>query len=375
MKITTFLLFSCAFLSISACQNTTLVNKLITPTVLSSQKFSEILQKHTWTYTPQNSKTPIQINFNRDGITIYSGCNLMSRKYKTQNHQIILFDDLLSSTKACEELEKQENFSYGLFLQPNSFTLEQNSTGEIVLNLEHSNHQHYIFKATPKKEDLEQSDLDVLNQHTWTYTPPNSTVPILVNISPQGTYIYSGCNQISKQHELNGNHLQAKSVQIQTLMGCGDLQDQENLASKIFSDAHLAILNTELQNKQLKVTLKDGTNYNFQAIPYIYDLKNYDAELLKKFTWQQISEEMSHEKIQPLLINFTTNHLLFYAGCNRMSMQYQIENHQIIPKADFRSQVKLCGNSHHERQIAQNMSKPMNIKFDYSVVFQKVCCY
>ena len=107
MKITTFLLFFCAFLSISACQNTTVVHKPITSTVLSSQKFSEILQQYTWTYTPPNSKTPIQINFNHDGITIYSGCNLMSRKYKTQNHQIILFDDLLSSTKACEELEKQ----------------------------------------------------------------------------------------------------------------------------------------------------------------------------------------------------------------------------------------------------------------------------
>ena len=369
MKITTFLLFSCAFLSISACQNTTVVHKPITSTVLSSQKFSEILQQYTWTYTPPNSKTPIQINFNHDGITIYSGCNLMSRKYKTQNHQIILFDDLLSSTKACEELEKQENFSYGLFLQPNSFTLEQNSMGEMVLNLEHSNHQHYIFKATPKKEDLEQSDLELLNQYTWTYTPPNSTVPILVNISPQGTYIYSGCNQISKQHELNGNHLQAKSVQIQTLMGCGDLQNQENLASKFFNDAYLTIFTTEQQTKQLKVTLKDATNYNFQAIPYISDLKNYDAELLNKFTWQQISEEMNHEKIQPLLINFTTNHLLFYAGCNRMSMQYQIENHQIIPKADFRSQVKFCKNYQHERQVAQNTSKPMNIKFDYSTTF------
>lgn len=253
MKITTFLLFSCTALSISACQNTTVVNKPITPAVLSSQQFNEILQ-----------------------------------------------------------------------------------------------------------------------QHTWTYTPPNNTVPILVNISTQGTYIYSGCNQISKQHELNGNHLQSKSIQLQTLMGCGHLQDQENLASKIFSDAHLTILNTENQSKQLKVTLKDGTSYNFQPIPYIADLKNYDAELLKEFTWEQVSEELSPDKIQNLLINFTTDHILFYAGCNGKSQKYALEDHKIIPKGDFRSQVKFCGNNHHELHIAQTMSKPMNIKFDYSTTFPKL---
>ena len=253
MKITTFLLFSCAALSISACQNTAVVNQPVTSTVLSSQQFSEILQ-----------------------------------------------------------------------------------------------------------------------QHTWTYTPSNSAVPILVNLSNQALHIYSGCNQISKVYELNNNHLQSKSVQIQTLMDCGHLQDQENLASKIFSDTHLTILNTEQQTKQLKVTLKDGSNYNFQPIPYIVDLTNYDAELLKKFTWQQISEEPGPDQIHALFINFTTDRMLFYAGCNGMSMQYSIDNNKIIPRDNFISQVKFCGNSHHERQIAQTMSKPMNIKFDYSTAFPKL---
>ena len=64
--------------------------------------------------------------------------------------------------------------------------------------------------------------------------------------------------------------------------------------------------------------------------------------------------------------------MLFYAGCNGMSMQYSIENNHIIPKNNFISQVKFCGNSHHERQITQTMSKPMNIKFDYSTTFPKL---
>lgn len=213
---------------------------------------------------------------------------------------------------------------------------------------------------------------EILQQHTWTYTPPNSPVPILANISSQSIHIYSGCNQISKKHRLNGQHIQSNSLQHQTLMGCGNLQAQENLASKIFSDADLVISNPENQIKQLKVTLKDETNYTFQSIPYISDLKNYDAELLKKFTWQQIFDEFSPNQIQALLLNFTTDHMLFYAGCNGMSTQYNIENHTIIPKGDFRSQVKFCGNTQHELHISQSMSKPMSIRLDYSTIFPKL---
>lgn len=253
MKITTFLLFSCAVLSISACQNTTVVNKPITPTVLSSQQFNEILQ-----------------------------------------------------------------------------------------------------------------------QHTWTYTPPNSTVPILVNISTQGTYIYSGCNQISKQHELNGNHLQAKSVQIQTLMGCGHLQDQENLASKIFSDAHLTILNTENQSKQLKVTLKDGTSYNFQPIPYIADLKNYDAKLLKKFTWQHITDDQNQVQKQALLLNFDPDRVRYYSGCNRNYYKYSIENNTIFHLGHYGGTVMMCPINLQEKQFEQLSAKPFHFKLDYSTTFPKL---
>ena len=253
MKITTFLLFSCAVLSISACQNTTIVNKPITPTVLSSQQFNEILQ-----------------------------------------------------------------------------------------------------------------------QHTWTYTPPNSTVPILVNISTQGADIYSGCNQISKQHELNGNLLQSKSIQLQTLMGCGHLQDQENLASKIFSDAHLTILNTENQSKQLKVTLKDSTSYNFQPIPYIADLKNYDAELLKKFTWQHITDDQNQVQKQALLLNFDPDRVRYYSGCNRNYYKYSIENNTIFHLGHYGGTVMMCPINLQEKQFEKLSAKPFHFKFDYSTTFPKL---
>lgn len=217
-----------------------------------------------------------------------------------------------------------------------------------------------------------QQFTDALTQHTWSYTPPNSSVPILVNISTQGTDIYSGCNQISKAHVLDGNHLQSKGTQIQTLMGCGTLESQENLATQIFTDAHLNIQTHAKDQKKLNVSLKNGTIYTFQALPYISDLKNYDAELLKKFTWQQLIEDQLVNSSQTLLMNFTTDRMLFYVGCNGQSQKYILENKALIPKGDFRSQVKFCGNNHHELHIAQAMSKPMNINFDYSTTFPKL---
>ena len=205
-----------------------------------------------------------------------------------------------------------------------------------------------------------------LTQHTWSYTPPNSSMPILVNISTQGTQIYSGCNQISKAHVLDGNHLQSKGTQIQTLMGCGTLESQENLATQIFTDAHLDIQTHAKDQKKLNVSLKNGAIYTFQALPYISDLSYYDAELLKKFTWQHQTDEPSLDQIQPLLINFTADRMLFYAGCNGQSQKYMLENKTLIPKGDFRSQVKFCGNTQHEQHIAHIMSKPMNIRFNFS---------
>lgn len=211
-----------------------------------------------------------------------------------------------------------------------------------------------------------------LQEFTWTYTPPNSSVPILVNISNQGTQIYSGCNQISKAHVLNGNHLKANPVQIQTLMGCSALEQQEKLATQIFNDAHLDIQTNANDQKKLNVSLKNGVTYTFQALPYISGLKNYDAEVLKKFTWQQISDEPSPDQIQSLLVNFTADRMLFFAGCNGMSMQYDIETSHIIPKGDFKSQVMFCGNTQHERQIGKSMSKSMSIRFDFSTSFPKL---
>ncbi|RYL25205.1 META domain-containing protein [Acinetobacter piscicola] len=217
-----------------------------------------------------------------------------------------------------------------------------------------------------------QQFTDALTQYTWGYTPPNSSVPILVNISTQGTQIYSGCNQISKMHVLNGKHLKANPVQVQTLMGCGALEYQEQLATQIFTDAHLDIQTHAKDQKKLNVSLKNGAIYTFQALPSISDLPHYDAELLKKFTWQHQTDEPSLDQIQPLLINFTADHMLFYAGCNRQSQNYILENKTIIPKGNLRSQVKFCGNRQHERQIAQSMSKPMSIRFDFSTALPKL---
>lgn len=228
-------------------------------------------------------------------------------------------------------------------------------------------HQSAMTHAT-----LAQQINDTLQRYTWSYTSPHRRKPILVNISDQGTQIYGGCNQISKAHVLNGNHLKANPIQVQTLMGCGTLQHQEELASQIFTDANLAIQTTLNGQKQLKVSLKNGAVYNFQAIPAISDLKNYDNEILKKFTWQQISDEPSPHQIQILLVNFTADRMLFYAGCNGMSMQYYIENSHIIPKGDFRSQVKFCGNTQHELYIGQKISKPMSLQFDFSAPLPKL---
>lgn len=276
MKITTFLLFSCAVLSISACQNTTIVNKPITPTVLSSQQFNEILQQHTWTYTPPNSEIPIQINFNNESIAIYSGCNLMSRKYKTQDHQIMLFDYLLSSTKACGELEKQESLTYGLFLQPHSFTLEQNPKNEMVLKLEHSNHQHYIFKAKPKKEDLEQSDLEVLTKFTWQHiTDDQNQVQkqaLLLNFDPDRVRYYSGCNRNYYKYSIENNTIFHLGHYGGTVMMCPiNLQEKqfEKLSAKPF---HFKF-DYSTTFPKLILESKYQPNMIFQATPRKEDLK------------------------------------------------------------------------------------------------------
>lgn len=213
---------------------------------------------------------------------------------------------------------------------------------------------------------------EILQQHTWSYTPPNSSVPILINLSNQNASIYSGCNQISKPIQLIANHIKTNGAHIQTVIGCSTLETQENFATQLFNDTHLDIQTNANDQIKLNIFLKNGVTYTFQALPYISDLKNYDAELLKKFTWQHISDEPSLDQIKSLLINFTADRMLFFAGCNRKSQYYAIENKTLIPKGDFRSQVKFCGNTQHERQTSQSMSKPMNIRFDFSTSFPKL---
>lgn len=211
-----------------------------------------------------------------------------------------------------------------------------------------------------------QQFTDALTQHTWSYTPPNSLVPIFVNFSNQNASIYSGCNEISKPIQRIANHIKTNGTHIQTVIGCSTLETQEKFATQLFNDAHLDIQTHANDQKKLNVSLKNGAIYTFQALPSISDLPHYDAELLKKFTWQHLTDEPSLDQIQPLLINFTADRMLFYAGCNGQSQKYILENKTLIPKGDFRSQVKFCGNTQHEQHIARIMSKPMNIRFDFS---------
>lgn len=213
---------------------------------------------------------------------------------------------------------------------------------------------------------------EILQEYTWSYTPPNSSVPILVNFSNQNASIYSGCNEISKPIQRIANHIKTNGAHIQTVIGCSTLETQEKFATQLFNDAQLEIPISTDRQKQLNIILSNGERYIFHAIPYISDLKNYDIEILKKFTWEQLTEDHLPNTSQILKINFTADRMLFFAGCNRKSQYYAIENKTLIPKGDFRSQVKFCGNTQHERQTSQSMSKPMNIRFDFSTLFPKL---
>lgn len=137
------------------------------------------------------------------------------------------------------------------------------------------------------------SDIQILQKFTWSFTSDSNSVPILVNFSNQDLYLYSGCNQISKRIEIHHNHLKSKGQQIQTLMGCGLLQAQEELATRIFNDSKLEIHSNKINQKNLKVVLKDGSSYTFLGITLIPDLKNYHSELLKNLHGNK-SQTMAH---------------------------------------------------------------------------------
>ncbi len=202
-----------------------------------------------------------------------------------------------------------------------------------------------------------------MQKFTWSFTSDSNSVPILVNFSNQDLYLYSGCNQISKRIEIHHNHLKSKGQQIQTLMGCGLLQAQEELATRIFNDSKLEIHSNKINQKKLKVVLKDGSSYTFLGITLIPDLKNYNSELLKKFTWKQITDDGSH----PLLLNFKPDRMSFFSSCNRLGRNYHIDDHHIIPLGDIGSPVKYCPQLYpKEKQLMRFISDPLSFQLDHS---------
>lgn len=256
MQSINWLMTSFSLLLISACQNTLQNPKTINyPNHISNPLPSLIsyktLENYTWSYIPSNIETPIQINFKNGSMTVYNGCNLMRQNYQIQDNQIKIKENLLSTTKTCStSIDKQESFTYALFIQPFSLTLEQNQYGNFILKL----------------------------------------------------------------------------------------QKPEN------------------------------KNYVFNSITYVSDLTNYDLEILKKFTWKLVS----HEDTSTVLLNFNSEQMLFYSGCNRLSRDYDAINSKIIPKGSFRSTTKLCPNFNEEKQIQKILQDPLSFKLEYSNQYPKL---
>lgn len=162
MKIKYLLLALLPF-SIVACQS---VQQTLAPAVISAEKqmnANKILPAYSWSYQPEGTARPIQLNFSENRLSIITGCNNQGGSWKIENQQL-LTSSLVSTMKACEPaLMKNEQFANSLFSQQsNKFELNTASVEQPSLLITAANGQKYEFKGTMTPETKYQSQGEII---------------------------------------------------------------------------------------------------------------------------------------------------------------------------------------------------------------------
>ncbi|WP_218665414.1 MULTISPECIES: META and DUF4377 domain-containing protein [Acinetobacter] len=162
MKIKYLILALLPF-SIVACQS---VHQNSAPVTVNAEKqmnANKILSAYTWSYQPEGTPRPIQLNFSENRLNIITGCNNQGGSWKVENHQLIT-SSLVSTMKACEPaLMKNEQFSSNLFNdQQNKFELNTASVEQPRLTIIASNGQKYEFEGSMTPETKYQSQGEII---------------------------------------------------------------------------------------------------------------------------------------------------------------------------------------------------------------------
>lgn len=162
MKIKYLILALLPF-SIVACQS---VHQNSAPVTVNAEKqmnANKILSAYTWSYQPEGTPRPIQLNFSENRVNIITGCNNQGGSWKVENQKLIT-SSLVSTMKACEPaLMKNEQFSSNLFNdQQNKFELNTASVEQPRLTIIASNGQKYEFEGSMTPETKYQSQGEII---------------------------------------------------------------------------------------------------------------------------------------------------------------------------------------------------------------------
>ncbi len=162
MKIKYLILALLPF-SIVACQS---VHQNSAPVTVNAEKqmnANKILSAYTWSYQPEGTLRPIQLNFSENRLNIITGCNNQGGSWKVENQKLIT-SSLVSTMKACEPaLMKNEQFSSNLFNdQQNKFELNTASVEQPRLTIIASNGQKYEFEGSMTPETKYQSQGEII---------------------------------------------------------------------------------------------------------------------------------------------------------------------------------------------------------------------
>ncbi|WP_173912726.1 META domain-containing protein [Acinetobacter sp. Marseille-Q1618] len=114
---------------------------------LSVEETQNLLRQYTWSYTPPNSDTPIELSFQEGQIGGYSYCNAMGAPYKIIGQKMTapLF---MSDARGCAPyIMQQETFIKSFFEPPVPFKIKYTSSKHPKLIFEKGQKQ-YIFIGT-----------------------------------------------------------------------------------------------------------------------------------------------------------------------------------------------------------------------------------
>lgn len=118
---------------------------------LSVEETQNLLSQYTWSYTPPNSNTPIELSFNHQVINMHTQCNTIGGiVYQLKENTIVTQLELpiVSTAMGCPpQLEKQESFIKGFFEQPVPFKISSRSAQHPKLIFQKDQKQ-YIFIGT-----------------------------------------------------------------------------------------------------------------------------------------------------------------------------------------------------------------------------------